>query len=144
MPKLVRPEGQSTEVDAFITVFGRRGHLTVLRHLAQHGPSYRRDIVTATGLPAPTVGAYLATLQQNGIVAADSSSNAEAPDHRGQRRGRLLRYELRRCGSEVDQGHAGISRHLRPRSPVHAGWEASRYQTQDDSLTATCVAVSDC
>lgn len=86
MPKLVRPEDQSPEIDRFISVFGNRARLSIIRFLQANGPSLRIDISEALDMAKPTLGHHLAELEELGVL------NADLPPER--RRGRTVRYSV--------------------------------------------------
>lgn len=93
MPKLVRPEDQNAEIDRFISVFGNRARLSIIRYLQAHGPALRIDIAEALNIAKPTLGHHLAELEELGALTVD------LPPER--RRGRTVRYSIN--NSVVDE-----------------------------------------
>lgn len=86
MPKIVRPSDQPAIMDAFMSAFGNRARITIIKYLQTNGPSLRVDIATETGLPNPTLGHHLAELESVGVVKGDLPSEM--------RRGRTMRYSV--------------------------------------------------
>lgn len=86
MPRLVRPEDQSADVDAAISAFGNRARSTIVRYLASRGEvgALRADIAEATQMAIPTLSKHLRALEELGVI----QGNIEQ-DHR---RGRSVAY----------------------------------------------------
>jgi ArsR family transcriptional regulator len=86
MPKLVRPQDQSADVDAAISAFGNRARSTIVRYLASRGDvgALRADIAEDTQMAIPTLSKHLRALEELGVI----QGNIE-PDHR---RGRSVAY----------------------------------------------------
>lgn len=86
MPKIVRPSDQPEIMDAYISAFGNRARITIIKYLQTNGPSLRIDIAKETDLPNPTLGHHLSELERVGVVKGDLPPEM--------RRGRTMRYSL--------------------------------------------------
>lgn len=87
MPRYLRPPSSLTaEVESAIEAFGTVFARSVLRHLAQQGPSTTAQIAKALNTDANTVRRRLLQLEDAGLV--------HASEQRGHRSGRRVTYDL--------------------------------------------------
>ena len=86
MPKIVRPSDQPAIMDAYMSAFGNRARITIIKYLQTNGASLRVDIAQETGLPNPTLGHHLSELERVGVVKGDLPPEM--------RRGRTMRYSI--------------------------------------------------
>ena len=84
MPKLVRPSDQPPQLDDYISVFGNRARMTIIKFLQENGPSLRNEICTGTDMANPTLGTHLVELERIGVISGDLPQEM--------RRGRTVRY----------------------------------------------------
>lgn len=86
MPKLVRPSDQPPQLDDYISVFGNRARMTIIKYLQQNGPSLRLHIAEGTDMANPTLGHHLVELERIGVISGDLPME--------ERRGRTVRYNV--------------------------------------------------
>lgn len=86
MPKLVQPSDQPPLLDDYISVFGNRARMAIIKYLQQNGSSLRAHIAEGTDLANPTLGHHLVELERIGAITGDLPMD--------ERRGRTVRYDV--------------------------------------------------
>ena len=71
MPKLVRPSDQPPQLDDYISVFGNRARMTIIKFLQENGPSLRNEICTGTDMANPTLGTHLVELERIAVISSE-------------------------------------------------------------------------
>ncbi|MBG0741319.1 helix-turn-helix transcriptional regulator [Paeniglutamicibacter antarcticus] len=88
MPRSTQPAATewSDEVELAVATFGNRTRNEIIRHLLEHGPEPRGEIVANVEASEASVAKHLVLLEDAGIVSADVEP--------GRRHGRAPRYSV--------------------------------------------------